>query len=84
MKISARNKLKGRVAGLEPGALNCLVKIELDAKPVITAMVTNEAVAELELSIGCEACAVVKSSNVLVGVCNEGAGCGSQAPSVGG
>ena len=76
MKISARNKLIGKVVGLEPGAINCLVKIELEAKPVITAMITNQAVKDLELEIGSTACAVMKASNVMVGICNEGAGCG--------
>ena len=75
MKISARNKLLGKVVGLEPGALNCLVKIELENNPIISAVITNHAVEELDLAVGSEACAVVKASNVMVGICNQGAGC---------
>ena len=75
MKISARNKLLGKVVALEQGAVNCLVKIELESAPIISAMITNDAVEELELALGREACVVVKASNVMVGICNEGAGC---------
>jgi len=78
MKISARNKLKGTVASIEKGAVNSVIKIRLTGEPVLTAVITNEAVADLGLAEDGQACAVVKASSVLVGVCNEGAGCGCQ------
>ena len=83
MKISARNKLLGKVVGIERGAVNSLVKIELTATPVIQAVITNDAVDDLGLAVGEQACAVVKASSVLVGICNEGAGCGKESPSSG-
>ena len=78
MKISARNKLRGKVVSLKPGAVNTVVKIELTGTPTVTAVITNEAAEELGLAEGGDACAVVKASNVLVGICNDGAGCGCQ------
>jgi molybdopterin-binding protein len=72
MKISAQNKLMGKVVSIEKGAVNSIVKIELSANPVITAVITNAAVEDLELELGTAACAVVKSSNVMVGICGEG------------
>lgn len=78
MKISARNKLKGTITKIVPGSLNSLVEIQLTGTPVITAMITNDAVADLELAVGGEACAVIKASSVLVGVCENGKGCGCQ------
>ena len=75
MKISARNKLRGKVTELQPGAINTVVKIELSGTPTITAVITNEAAEDLGLAVGGDACAVVKASNVLVGICNDGAGC---------
>lgn len=79
MRISARNKLMGKVVGLEKGPINAMVKIELTAPPTITAIVSNEAVTELEISLGSAACAVVKASDVMLGTCQEGAaGCGCQ------
>jgi molybdopterin-binding protein len=78
MKISARNKLRGKVAELKVGAVNTVVKIQLTSAPAITAIITNEAAEELGLSEGGDACAVVKASSVMVGICNEGSGCGCQ------
>jgi molybdate transport system regulatory protein len=75
MKISARNKLMGQVQEITPGSVNSVVKIRLTGEPVITAVVTNESVSELGLQQGSSACAVVKASTVMLGVCNEGAGC---------
>jgi len=79
MKISARNKLMGKVLAIDEGAVNSVVRIELTGTPVITAVVTNEAVKELELTVGGQGCAVVKASSVLLGVCQDGAGCGCQS-----
>ncbi len=76
MKISARNKLRGKVTGLEAGAVNTVVKIQLTGTPTITAVITNEAAKDLELVEGGDACAVIKASSVLVGICNDGTGCG--------
>ena len=79
MKISARNKLRGKVTELTPGAVNTVVTIQLNGSPTITAVITNEAVNDLELAVGGDACAVVKASSVMVGICNDGAaGCGCQ------
>lgn len=73
MRISARNKLKGKVVRLEAGAVNTLLEIELAAPPTITAIVTKDAVTELDLNVGSQACAVIKASDVLLGVCQESA-----------
>lgn len=78
MKISARNKLKGTIASIEKGAVNSIIKIKLTGDPVLTAVITNEAVMDLGLAVDGQACAVVKASSVLVGVCEEGHSCGCQ------
>ena len=66
MKISARNTFKGTVTAIETGSVNSTVRIDLGGGTVITAMITNEAVADLGLSVGGEAHAVVKASDVMV------------------
>ena len=71
MKISARNKLAGKDVAIEEGAVNSIVKIELSGTPTLTAVITNTAVKDLELAIGEKAVAVIKSSNVMVGICND-------------
>jgi molybdopterin-binding protein len=67
MKISARNKLKGRVAAVVKGATTAHVKIEIGGGAVVTASITNEAVDELGLKVGDTAYAVIKASDVMVG-----------------
>ena len=68
MKLSARNMLRGRVVGLTLGATTAHVRIELPGGAIVTASITNEAVAELGLAVGQEASAVIKSSDVMIAV----------------
>lgn len=68
MKISARNILKGKVVSVEKGATTAHVKIEIAPGQVVTSSITNEAVDALALTVGGEAYAVVKSSDVMVAV----------------
>lgn len=68
MKISARNVIKGKVVAVEKGATTAHVKIEIASGQVVTAAITNEAVDSLKLTVGGEAYAVVKASDVMVAV----------------
>ncbi|MGA2485691.1 MAG: TOBE domain-containing protein [Roseiarcus sp.] len=68
MKLSARNVLPGKVIGLTKGATTAHVKIEIGSGAVITASITNEAVDALGLAVGKPASAVIKASDVMVGV----------------
>ncbi|KAB1067670.1 TOBE domain-containing protein [Methylobacterium planeticum] len=68
MQISARNVIKGKVVSVEKGATTAHVKIEIAAGQVVTAAITNDAVDSLKLTVGDEAYAVVKSSDVMIAV----------------
>lgn len=68
MKISARNRLKGKVAEVKKGATTAHVKIDIGNGSIVTASITNEAVDELGLAAGKTAYAVIKASDVLVAV----------------
>jgi len=68
MRISARNVLKGTVLAVDKGATTAHVRIQIGGGAVITASITNEAVDELGLVAGGEASAVIKASDVMVGV----------------
>ena len=68
MKISARTQLKGKVVKLEKGAVNSIVSIDIGGGNKITSVITNAAVEELGLEVGSDAYAIVKASNVMVGV----------------
>ena len=52
MKISARNKLKGKILDVKKGATTAHVRIEIAPGQVVTASITNEAVEELGLKAG--------------------------------
>jgi molybdopterin-binding protein len=68
MKVSARNVLPGKVVAVTKGATTAHVKIEVAPSFVITASITNEAVDELGIAVGKPAVAIVKSSDVIVGI----------------
>ncbi len=67
-KLSARNQLKGKIVDVTKGATTSHVRIDIGQGVVITASITNEAVADLGLEKGTEAWAVIKASDVMVGV----------------
>ena len=67
-KLSARNQLKGRIVEVKKGATTSHVRIDIGNGIVITSAITNEAVADLNLTTGDEAWAVIKASDVMIGV----------------
>ncbi len=67
MKLSARNQLKGKIVEVTKGATTAHVRIDVGQGTVITASITNEAVAELGLQKGDAAWAVIKASDVMIG-----------------
>ena len=68
MKISARNRLKGKIVEVRKGATTAHVRIDIGDGVVVTSSVTNEAVDELGLEVGRDAYAVVKASDVMVAI----------------
>ena len=66
MKISARNRLKGRIVDVRKGATTAHVSIDINGA-IVMASITNEAVDELGLKVGLEAFAIIKASDVMVG-----------------
>lgn len=68
VRLSARNCLNGTVKAVEPGAVNAEVTLTLPGGTEISAVVTKEAAAELGLRPGVAVTAVIKASNVILGV----------------
>jgi molybdopterin-binding protein len=68
MKISARNQLPGTIKDIHKGATTAHVEIEIGGGMVIMASITNEAVDQLKLAKGQKAYAVIKASEVMVGI----------------
>ena len=44
MKLSARNKLKGKIIDVKKGATTAHVRLEIAPRQIVTASITNEAV----------------------------------------
>ena len=68
MKLSARNQLKGTVTEIQEGAVNGIVKLDIGGGNIISSVITMSSIRELGLQVGGTAYAVIKSSNVMVGV----------------
>jgi molybdopterin-binding protein len=68
LKLSARNQIPGTITSIKPGATTTHVTIEITPSIVVTASITNEAAEELGLTVGQKAYAVIKASDVMVGV----------------
>lgn len=67
MKLSARNKLKGKIVSVKKGTTTAHVRIDVGGQ-TITAAITNDSIDELSLAAGQDAYAVIKASDVMIGV----------------
>ena len=68
MKISARNKLKGKILEVKKGATTAHIRIDIGGGNIVTASITNESADDLKLATGQTAYAIIKSSDVMIGV----------------
>ncbi|HVB69761.1 MAG TPA: TOBE domain-containing protein [Acetobacteraceae bacterium] len=68
MKLSARNQIAGTIGTVKPGATTTHVTIEISPTVTVMAAITNEAAEELGLQPGMKAFAVIKASDVMVGI----------------
>jgi molybdopterin-binding protein len=68
MKTSARNMLKGKVKQVKPGMVNTEVVVELPGGPEIVSIITKESADRLGLAVGKEAYAIIKATNVMIGI----------------
>jgi molybdopterin-binding protein len=67
MRLSARNQIAGTVVAIERGVTTTIVRLDCDGTP-ITASITNAAAEELGLAVGQRATAIIKASDVMIGV----------------
>jgi molybdopterin-binding protein len=67
MKLSARNQLEGKIANVDLGAVMANIKIEVTEPNVITAVITKESAEKLGLAEGDDVCAIIKSTEVIIG-----------------
>jgi len=67
LKLSARNQLKGKIIAVEKGVITAKVKLEIKVPAVVTAVITKEAVEDLNLKVGDEVAAIIKSTEIVIG-----------------
>ena len=66
MKLSARNILKGKVAGIVRGPVNAEITIRLPGGDEIVSVITRTSAENLDLKDEMEVYAVFKATNVIV------------------
>ena len=67
MKLSARNQFAGTVSKVTDGAVNGIVTVDVNGTPV-TATISMASIRELGLEPGKKAWAVIKATEVMVGL----------------
>ena len=68
MRISARNVLRGRITKIVQGSVNSEIFIELPGGGELVSIITKTSAKSLGLKKGKDVYAVIKASNVMVGV----------------
>ena len=68
MKMSARNQLKGKIKSVKPGAVMAEVVVELPDGQEIVAAITLGSAQELNLKVGDDVVAIIKSTDVMIGI----------------
>lgn len=68
MKLSARNQLKGKIVKITEGAVNTEVILEIAGGQQVTSIITKNSAQRLGLAVGKEAFAIIKSSEVMIGI----------------
>jgi len=67
-KTSARNMFCGEVVALEKGSVNSDVSVDIGSGLRVAAIVSNQSVDALSLSVGARCCVLIKSNHVLLAV----------------
>jgi len=68
MKISARNTLKGVVKSITAGPVNAEVVLEITPEIEVVSVITKNSVESLGLTVGSEAYAVIKSTDIMMAI----------------
>ena len=66
LKISARNRLRGRVVSVEKDGVTAQVKVEVTLPTLVTAFICKEAAEELAIKVGDAVEAIVKATEVMI------------------
>ena len=68
IRTSARNRLRGTVVSVEPGAVNSEVIMDIGNGKTLVTIVTNDSAEALDFKPGDQLCALIKSSQIILSV----------------
>ena len=68
LRLSAANQLKGKITAVKEGAINAEIDVRTAGGENLSAIVTNGSVKNLALAVGDEVTAIVKATQIIVGV----------------
>jgi molybdate transport system regulatory protein len=66
MKMSARNRLTGKVASIKKGAVMAQVTVDIGGGKQVTAAIFVDSAEDLDLKVGDAVSAVIKSTDVMI------------------
>ncbi len=67
MKLSARNQISGTVTAIDKGVTTTVVQLDCNGT-ILTPSITNAADEELGVVVGKSATAIIKASDVMIGI----------------
>lgn len=67
-RFSARNRLGGTIARIQPGAVNTEVVLELGGGATLAAIITNDSADQLALRVGMPATGIFKASSIILAI----------------
>ena len=67
MKLSARNQIKGVITEVTIGSVMAKVQLDIGNGNILNSMITIDSVKDLNLKVGDEVYAVIKSTEVMIG-----------------
>ncbi len=67
MKISARNQLKGILTEIKPGVVTAKLTIDIGNGNLLSSVITMDSITDLNLKVGDEVYAIIKSTEVMIG-----------------
>ena len=68
LRLSAANQLKGKITAVKEGAINAEIDVRTAGGENLSAIVTNGSVKNLALAVGNEVTAIIKATQIIVGV----------------
>lgn len=68
LKLSAANQICGKIVRIEDGAVNAEIEIEASKGEILSAIITMKSLKNLDLKVGDKVTAIIKATQIIVGV----------------